>query len=239
MSSSPARGIEKVTIENIIDAVDALKPNPYTDAQKTAWLSRCEGQILTECYLMPIEDVPVYDCSTDSGIVPLVPPPYDKLYESYICAMIDYANGEYNKYQNTMQMFNRDMSDFVRWLTRLYEPARRVKHNVKLGGIDCGTTGAVLLDILPEGTYLFFLTCGVTTAFNSGVSDTITLRDEDGNTLISVNGQTEGITRRAARLFGLKGLYAQNDSEGNPPTEGRAVFRAHYFRQEPERGRWA
>lgn len=228
-----------MTIENIIDAVDALKPNPYTDDQKTAWLSRCEGQIQTECYLMPIEDVLIYDYTNDSKLTPLVPPPYDKLYEAYICAMIDYANGEYNKYQNTMAMYNHDLSDFTRWLVRLYEPTRRAKHNAELGAIAYDASGAILLDTLPEGAYLYFVTCNVTTAFDSGTSDTITLKDEDGNTLISIDGQAEGITRRAVRVYGAKGLYAENTSDGDPPTEGSATFYAHYFRQTPKFGGWA
>lgn len=53
----------------------------------------------------------------------LVNPPHDKLYRSYLTAMIDYANGEYDKYQNTMQMFNEHYNEFVRWFMINYRPA--------------------------------------------------------------------------------------------------------------------
>ena len=48
---------------------------------------------------------------------------HNKLYRSYLIAMIDYANGEYDKYNNTMQMFNRELSEFTEWYARTYDPA--------------------------------------------------------------------------------------------------------------------
>jgi len=56
----------------------------------------------------------------------LVPVPHDKLYRSYLCAMIDYANGEYDKYNNAMAMFNRELSEFTNWYARTYDPANPV-----------------------------------------------------------------------------------------------------------------
>lgn len=53
----------------------------------------------------------------------LVNPPHDKLYRAYLTAMIDYANGEYDKYGNTMQMFNQYYNEFVRWFMVNYRPA--------------------------------------------------------------------------------------------------------------------
>jgi hypothetical protein len=48
---------------------------------------------------------------------------HSKLYRSYLVAMIDYANGEYDKYNNTMQMYNRELNEFTEWYTRIYRPA--------------------------------------------------------------------------------------------------------------------
>ena len=49
--------------------------------------------------------------------------PHDKIYWAYLTAMIDFANGEYNKYQNTMQMFNSFFGEFMRWFALNYRPA--------------------------------------------------------------------------------------------------------------------
>lgn len=55
----------------------------------------------------------------------LVEPPHSKLYAEYLMARIDYANGEYDKYQNSMQMFNAFWGEFMRWFARTYCPAGR------------------------------------------------------------------------------------------------------------------
>ena len=53
----------------------------------------------------------------------LVRPPHDKLYPAYLEARIDYANGEYEKYQNTSQVFNTFFNEFMRWYAMNYNPA--------------------------------------------------------------------------------------------------------------------
>jgi len=58
-----------------------------------------------------------------SGTKVLVAPPYDKLYWTYLTAMVDFARGEYGRYQNSMQMFNSFMGEFARWYARTYNPA--------------------------------------------------------------------------------------------------------------------
>lgn len=60
-----------------------------------------------------------------SQAVLMVRPPHDKIYAAYLTAMIDYANGEYNKYQNTMQMFNGYWGEYARWYARNFRPADR------------------------------------------------------------------------------------------------------------------
>lgn len=60
-----------------------------------------------------------------SEAVLMVRPPHDKIYADYLTAMIDYGNGEYNKYQNTMQMFNVHWGELCRWVARTFRPADR------------------------------------------------------------------------------------------------------------------
>ena len=53
----------------------------------------------------------------------LLDPPHDAIYRHWMEAMIDYENGEYSKYQNTMQMFNAQWASFVAWFAETYRPA--------------------------------------------------------------------------------------------------------------------
>ena len=60
-----------------------------------------------------------------TGVELAVRPPHDKLYAAYLTAMIDFANGEYNKYQNSMQLFNLAFGEYARWYADNFRPADR------------------------------------------------------------------------------------------------------------------
>lgn len=110
-------------IREALAFVDSVKPNAYTDEQKLRWLNDCEGMVQTQVLLFAPHEIIVYSLPDDENVEMIVNKPHDKLYLSYLYAMIDYANGEYNKYANSMQMFNSDFSEFMRWFATVYRPA--------------------------------------------------------------------------------------------------------------------
>ena len=112
-----------MTLSKVIQMVDDIKPNTFSDATKTGWINECEGLVQTEVMLIAVEDVVQYDYTTDADATLLVAPPHDKLYWAYLTALIDFANGEYNKYQNTMQLFNNYFGEYMRWYALQYRPA--------------------------------------------------------------------------------------------------------------------
>lgn len=112
-----------MVLKDLIDYVDEIKPNAFSDNTKTAWVNEAEGLVQTEVFLWASEQIITYDYETDKDKTLLVKPPHDKLYWAYLAAMIDFANGEYNKYQNTMQLFNSYFGEFMRWFALRYRPA--------------------------------------------------------------------------------------------------------------------
>lgn len=110
-------------LTEVIARVDDIKPNAFTDATKTAWINECEGLVQTEVMLIAAVDVIQYDYETDAQTELLAKPPHDKIYWAYLAALIDFANGEYNKYQNTMQLFNSYFGEYMRWYALHYRPA--------------------------------------------------------------------------------------------------------------------
>lgn len=113
-------------VSELISFVDTIKPNAFPVSAKVAWLNEVEGMVWTEVMLLsPLEFIPhTYDESTGEGDAELlVALPHNKLYNTYLCAMIDFANGEYDKYQNTMTLFNAHFSEFMRWYATHYRPA--------------------------------------------------------------------------------------------------------------------
>ena len=113
-------------ISDIIQLVDDMKPNAYTERTKLGWIAELDGKVAANVMLMSIADIRQMNYSYPEALnfETLVEFPHDGMYQHWLEAKIDYANGEYNKYQNSMEQFNAHYGDFVRWFTRSYEPAQ-------------------------------------------------------------------------------------------------------------------
>lgn len=57
------------------------------------------------------------------GVTLLAGAPFDKLYRLYLMALIHFANGEYDRYQNSMALFNSACGEYIRWYSRVKRPA--------------------------------------------------------------------------------------------------------------------
>jgi len=112
-----------VTLDQVIRYTDEVKPNAYSPETKTLWLNQCEGLVSSEVMLLASEETAVYEYEKDRNRELLAGAPHDKIYGAYICAMIDFANGEYSKYQNSMEMFNSFFGEYMRWYASRYRPA--------------------------------------------------------------------------------------------------------------------
>ncbi len=114
------------TIIEIIERVDNGKPNAFPQKEKLKWIAELDGKIALNVMLMSIADAQAfrYQYPESLGCEPLVGYPHDGMYDAWLEARIDYANGEYEKYQNSMEMYNAAYGDFVRWFASTYKPAQ-------------------------------------------------------------------------------------------------------------------
>lgn len=113
-------------LREAIERVDEIKPNAFSSAVKTDWVNALEGRIAADVLLLAPAEVKQlrYTYPEDQNTELLVDPPHDDIYTLWLAAKIDEANGEYNKYQNTMQIYNEHFGDFVRWFASTWEPAQ-------------------------------------------------------------------------------------------------------------------
>ena len=115
-----------MTILDAIHRVNVVKPNSYGDVEKVKWLSVLDGLIKSEIIDTHEggENVTFdrYDDETDLTTVLLVPPPYAKVYIHWLEAQIDYANGEYDKYENSMEMYNTAYTAYENYYNRTHMP---------------------------------------------------------------------------------------------------------------------
>ena len=119
------------SIAEVIEQVDVLKPNQFTDGQKIRWLSECDCMVFNEVIAQhegAPDDFTGYDLSIDRDTVLLVRPPHDIMYRQYLMAQIDLANQEYTRYNNTSGLFNTMYQDFRAWYTRNHMPVRHTEH---------------------------------------------------------------------------------------------------------------
>jgi hypothetical protein len=115
-----------MTIIEAISRVDALKHNTYTQTDKVQWLSRLDWMVKKHIIDTHegAEEITFtgYDDLTDMNTELLVPAPYEEMYLRWMEAKIDYHNGEYGKYNNSIEMFNTDYEDFQNYYNRTHMP---------------------------------------------------------------------------------------------------------------------
>ena len=115
-----------MTIMDAIFRIGELKPNSYSQSEKIKWLSTLDGIIKTEIIDTHEggEDIVFngYDENTELATTLLVSAPYDDVYLRWLEAQIDYANGEYGKYNNSITAYNDAYSLFQRYYNRTHMP---------------------------------------------------------------------------------------------------------------------
>lgn len=116
-------------IVEAITRLDALKFNTYTQSDKVEWLSRLDNMVKKHIIDTHegAENVVFtgYDDSTDPNTELLVPAPHDEMYLRWLEAQIDYHNGEYDKYNNAIIMFNTAFEAYQSFYTRSHLPVIR------------------------------------------------------------------------------------------------------------------
>ena len=114
-----------------INEVDSLKPNTYSRNQKIVWLSRVDSmvkkQIIDTHKSAEVVSFDGYTADTPTDTVLLVPAPWDEIYLRWLEAQIDYHNGEYDKYNNAIIVFNTAFEDYQKHYNDMHNPVQRGK----------------------------------------------------------------------------------------------------------------
>lgn len=114
-----------MTIYECILFVDSIEPNAYTVDQKTRWVRECEGKIYTQLFGMQPLGFPWGNPFSYMYEELMLPAPWNKVYYRYLQAMIHYANGEYDRYAASMQLFNEAWGELNRWFGGVYDVTDR------------------------------------------------------------------------------------------------------------------
>lgn len=115
-----------MTVEDAIAWADQIKPNAFPREAKAEWIRRLDESLALEVFLMDKAEVAELERmrAAAADFTLLVDPPYDDIYTLYLAAKIDQANGEYEKYANSSQIYNARRSAFTVWFCQSYDPAQ-------------------------------------------------------------------------------------------------------------------
>lgn len=186
----------------------------YPDILMLQFLNECEGKLQTE--FLHIADV---DCQRytedDMDMDLIVGPPHDKLYYAYLCAMVDFTNGEYAKYNNSIIVANAFMAEWAAWFNRTHERDGRQYLGVFLSAYGiavkhgyAGTEEEWLESLRgPEGQQGVPGTDGVGI---QSVEQTTTSAEDGGTNVVTVT-KTDGTTST---------FYVRNGSRGSTGPAG-------------------
>lgn len=113
-----------MTLQEAISIQEQLKPSAIPEALKIVWLSTLDGTIKKEIIDMydgaeKIDFVGYSASRKDQNL--LVPAPYDRLYVSFLIAQIERHNGEIEKYNNSVMIYNVDYRDYANWYNRTHK----------------------------------------------------------------------------------------------------------------------
>ncbi len=109
------------TLQKIIALADELNPNSYSNEIKAQWVNEVEAYIQTEIYNLAPEEVrpyiPYSDCEYHTLSLDAV---NDKIYLTYLQAMIDFSNKEYQAFNNDIALYNTYLDTYAKWYVRTH-----------------------------------------------------------------------------------------------------------------------
>ena len=115
-----------MTIIGAIAQLDSLVRNTYSQQDKIGWLSRLDSIIMVQIINkhQGAENVCFsgYDDSTDLHTELLVPAPFDEIYLRWMEAQIHYHNGEFDRYNAAITMYNTAYEGFRDHYTQTHKP---------------------------------------------------------------------------------------------------------------------
>lgn len=121
-----------MTVREAMERAEELRPGCRIAAStRQRWLCEVDG-MLREKFFRPSgaedregagADLAWADGLQDEDVL-LVPAPFDSLYPYYLCAMIDAALGESDRYAGTQAQYNSILAEMAAWLRRQNRPAR-------------------------------------------------------------------------------------------------------------------
>lgn len=120
-----------MTILEAVSKVDSLQPNSFGIDEKVAWLRQLDMELWREVFLThegaEERPEPDYDNATEQDRKLLVEGPYDCMYVHWLQSRMDYALGDYARFNNSNAAFEADRTAWRMWYNRTHMPKQEAR----------------------------------------------------------------------------------------------------------------
>ena len=107
------------TINEVIRRVDRIRPNLLEDKDKVRWLMQVDERVYRE---MTGKDDPERRPAAEGDGKLIIPDCHGQVYDLYLTAMIEFAQEEYEAYNNTVEAYDQAMREYRAWYRREHMP---------------------------------------------------------------------------------------------------------------------
>ena len=112
----------KQTISELLEFVDEMRPNPFSESAKTRWVNELETEIQTKILLVAPSGIVTYKWPDDRDTELLIEGPNAEIYENWLYWKIDVALQEADKANNDLQLYNSAWDELMLWTARHVHP---------------------------------------------------------------------------------------------------------------------
>ena len=109
-----------MTIKELFDYVDEIRPNSLGNATKMVWVNEIEGAVQTEIMGAYPDETLQYNVERDMDTQLLVKAPHAKLYAWYLIAMIELVSMGDSAYENSHRIFRKFWNEYAWWYLRTH-----------------------------------------------------------------------------------------------------------------------
>ncbi len=102
-------------VSEILELVDAVKSNDFSDSVKIRWLNDVEGRVL--CEINKKKPCEISELKGSEDILS-VPAPYSRLYLFYLAAMIDFSKADGAAFSRSNEAFETAFEEYAKYVLR-------------------------------------------------------------------------------------------------------------------------
>ena len=113
-----------MTVGQAIGRADGLKPNAWSLREQQEWLRKLEWMLKREVLDTHEPGILFREPGEDAWLEAelTLSAPFDELYVRWLEAQTDLYNGEPERYNSSIALFNAELSAFESWYNRTYAP---------------------------------------------------------------------------------------------------------------------